>query len=131
MKKQNIIVGVIILLVVVIIALVLIGTNWLSGETSIKDIVEHGNKYANQTVTVRGIYNPTYIPGLFGDHIELSVVFTITDSSGNTIMARESNDIVKPTPLVSGSQYKFTGIVSYDKATNEAALDQVTKIEKV
>lgn len=80
------------------------------------------NKYINQTVTVQatyyGIGNTSY--------------YMIMDST-MSIYATETNNVVKPTPLVSASQYKFTGIVRYGKPPGYYLSDdvylEVTKIE--
>ena len=125
MKKQIIIVGIIIVIVLLIIGFIyLITPNVLPGETSIKDINEHSNKYMNQTVTIRGSCITFRSIGLW-----------IVDSAGNSIVAVQSNNIVKPTQLIADTQYKFTGIVRYGTlpmpySVGEQLYLEVTKIEK-
>jgi len=55
-----------------------------------------------------------------------------TKEGVSTIYAVDSNSVIKPTPLVSGSEYKFTGIVRYGTMPNTVMSGlylEVTKIE--
>jgi uncharacterized protein (DUF58 family) len=107
---------------IIVIVLMLVSVGFLSGcngittETSISYIREHANKYINKTVTVKAIY---YGNGNTSRYM-------IIDSSQNSMDVTESNNVVKPTPLVRGSEYKFTGIVRYSSA---GLYLEVTKIE--
>ena len=101
MKKQLLIIGIIVLLITVGLS----GCQQSSQSsviTSIGDIHANANKYINQTVTVQATYY-----GVGGNSY-----YMIMDST-MSIYATETNNVVKPTPLVSASQYKFTGIVRY------------------
>jgi len=120
MRKQLIIVGIIILLIVVGLS----GCNEQSSKSTISDMYRHSNTYINQNVTIIG-----------NSSLYSSDNYWITDSTGASIIATNSNNVIKPTPLVTGSQYKFTGIVRYGQPpgcdmANTVYL-VVTKIEAV
>lgn len=120
MKKQLTIIGIIALFVCIGLS----GcqqSQQSSGETKITDIREHSNNYINQTVTLIAIY---------GSDID-TLCYVIEDSTGY-IDALDSNNVVKPTPTISGSQYKFTGIVRYGRLPtfySDTIYLEVTKIE--
>jgi len=115
MKKQLVIVGIIVILICV-------GLNGCVGETSIADIQAHSNNYINKTVTIRGQYSGGG-----------SLYYIMDTKAGvSMIQAIDSNNIVKPTPVVSGSEYKFTGIVRYGSPMSYYPTSlylEVTKIE--
>jgi hypothetical protein len=92
MKKQTIVVGIIILLIIVGLS----GCNEQTDEVSIIEIKQHVNKYLNQTVTVIGEYWKTIIK----------------DEDSNTLYIYISDTVVKPT-FIDGLEYRFTGIVRY------------------
>lgn len=123
MKKQVVIIGIVALL----ISIGLSGcteqtSNGQSSQiTSIGTINAHANNYINNTVKVKA----TYIGG--GG----AAYYMIIDSSSMYVI--ESTNVVKPTPVVSGSIYKFTGIVRYGRLPGSFFSDivylEVTKIE--
>jgi hypothetical protein len=118
MKKQLVIIGIVALLVCIGLS----GCQQLSGETSIADILTHSNNYINKTVTIRGQYMPAG---------SIYSIMNVKDGQGY-ITAIDSNSVIKPTPLVPGSEYKFTGIVRYGIMPNTGMLGlyfEVTKIE--
>ena len=92
MKKQLIIIGIIILLICVSLS----GCNEQNNVVSIKDIKENINNYLNQTVTVIGEYWKNIIK----------------DEDSNTLYIYISDAISKPT-FIDGLEYRFTGIVRY------------------
>jgi hypothetical protein len=122
MKTQLIIIGII----VIFLTVGLSGCNKTSEPTtltSIPEINQHWNAYINQTVTIEG----TCIGG------DDNNTYSIFDTSYNNVYAINSNDVIKPSKLYSGTTYKFTGIIRDNENINELILGkyylEVTKIE--
>jgi hypothetical protein len=122
MKTQLIIIGII----VIFLTVGLSGCNKTSEPTtltSIPEINQHWNAYINQTVTIEG----TCIGG------DDNNTYSIFDASYNNVYAINSNNVIKPSKLYSGTTYKFTGIIRDNENINELILGEyyfeVTKIE--
>lgn len=116
MKKQLAIIGIFALLVCVGFSGCIV-----FGTTSIKDIVEHPNRFINQTVVVKGKY------------ISLSLADAVMDNKWNLYLLIPSN-ISKPIPFSQLSEYTFAGIVHYGKYwedKEEVLYLEVTKIETI
>jgi len=118
-------IGIIVLTVAVLITIFLIIFIFVFSNietiTPIGDIKQHANSYIGKTVTVKAYYSSS--------GFSVSPYYVISDSTGY-IYVTETTNIVKPT-LISGSYYKFTGIVKYGQVTmlgNEAYIE-VSKIE--
>ena len=121
MKKQLVIYCITILLIVIGLCGCGEQNNIITGDTSIKDINENSEKYLNKTVTVKGEYN--FIPEY------------VIDQNSNYLLLHISNDINKSI-LVSQSEYRFTGIVSYGNPINQSSTFyyiylEVIKIEPI
>ena len=118
MKKQLVIIGIIILLVSVGLS----GCQQLSGETLISDIKAHPNSYINKTVTIRGLnYMVEAVTGLV----------IVVDKSTDSLPLKISDNVQKPTPFLPTAEYKYTGIVRYGEVVKDAVMLylEVTKIE--
>ncbi|MCJ7572075.1 MAG: hypothetical protein MUO82_09405 [Candidatus Thermoplasmatota archaeon] len=122
MKKQ-------LMIVVIIVILLTVGLSGCNQQqqsstiATIGDIQGDVNKYLNQTVTVTA--------SIYGS--EITSTYMIMDSSYNSMYIAESNNTVKPTPVIAGLQYKFTGIVRYgqlpDSFFSDVVYLELTKIE--
>jgi hypothetical protein len=116
MKKQLVIIGIVTLFVGVGLS----GCNEV-GITTIRDIKEHSDNYINKTATVVGKYR-----GFTGSY------YSIHDENFSVLNAVDSKNVIKPTPIDSDSEYKFTGIVRHGEIPNtdiHGIYLEVTKIE--
>jgi len=111
-KKLIILIGIIVLLVCVGLS----GCDQFSNAISSTDIRNHPNNYIGKTVVLIG----KYYGGLIFD-------------SGGTFDIVIPDIVQKPTPLVTGGTYKFTGIVRYGQVPGSyyapTTYLEVTKIE--
>ena len=97
MKKQLIIIGIIVLLITV--GLSGCFENELSGDLSPGEVRQHTDKYIGKIVTVRGYYS-------------LGLILPSMDSNNPNILT-ETIQIILPEGIkcYDGSQYRFTGII--------------------
>jgi hypothetical protein len=120
MKKQLVIIGI----VAILVSVVLSGCNGF-GTTSIKEILEHPNRYINQTVVIMG----KYLDYGTEDGIREG---NVTDEQNAFIFIKIPSSVGRPDPFVTTAKYKFTGIVRYGelyKYAREGPYLEVTKIE--
>jgi len=101
---------------------------WMSGcfgedhsTASIVDISRNPSKYINTTVTIKGYYAGAE-EGFWGS------IYTIRDSSGNSILAEKLSDEVSDSILVQGKEYYWTGKVVQDEEAIKLIISDIQPV---